>query len=155
MVNSTPGTPVGAISATTLASRPMPASAPPTTPAGNCKNGAARRASSAVVTLAAQLARRSGSKRLSVSTKTPRWFVLRLSTCLRKRDGQRSLQMYFMVSSASVGLGRGRVAVCLLLTCQSLWRTGANRTAQRVQVQRDDPWPQDVRTQALVVPRGG
>lgn len=29
--------------------------------------------------------------------------------------------MYFIVSSASVALGRGRVAVCLFVTCQSVW----------------------------------
>ena len=43
--------------------------------------------------------------RLSVKTKMPRWFVLRLSMGLRKTRGQRSLQRNLMASRGVCGLG--------------------------------------------------
>jgi hypothetical protein len=63
------------------------------------------------------LTRLIGWKRWSVSTKTPRWLVLRLSICLRKSSGHRSLQMNLMLSRGD--WGRGRLALNLLLEqCQ-------------------------------------
>jgi hypothetical protein len=63
------------------------------------------------------LTRLIGWKRWSVSTKTPRWFVLRLSICLRKSSGHRSLQMNLMLSRGD--WGRGRLALNLWV-CMSV-----------------------------------
>ena len=62
------------------------------------------------------LTRLIGWKRWSVSTKTPRWFVLRLSICLRKSRGQRSLQMNLMLSRGD--WGRGRLALNLWIVAE-------------------------------------
>ena len=52
--------------------------------------------------------RESGLKALSVSTKTPRWFVLRLSICLRNSSVHRSLHTNLMMSSGVVARGLSR-----------------------------------------------
>lgn len=57
------------------------------------------------------LTRLMGWKRWSVRTKTPRWLVFRLSICLRKSKGQRSLQTNLMLSRGV--WGRGRLALKL------------------------------------------
>ena len=46
-----------------------------------------------------------GGNRLSVKTKIPRWFVLRLSICLRKAASQRSLQRNLITSRGVCGRG--------------------------------------------------